>query len=89
MPPARLSTRARACSASASRRPAIQAAAEDGDADAFALPVAMANDSASLDFSFSGLKTALAYLVRDLGADQVAERRADLAAAYQEAVVGS
>ena len=42
----------------------------------------------SLDFSFSGLKTALVYAVRDLGAEATAERRADLAASFQSAVVG-
>ena len=41
-----------------------------------------------LDFSFSGLKTALVYLCRDLGAEGVEERRADLAASFQAAAVG-
>jgi N6-L-threonylcarbamoyladenine synthase len=41
-----------------------------------------------LDFSFSGLKTALVYLCRDLGPDGVHERRADLAASFQAAAVG-
>ena len=41
-----------------------------------------------LDFSFSGLKTALAYLCRDLGPEGVEERRADLAASFQAAAVG-
>ena len=41
-----------------------------------------------LDFSFSGLKTALVYLARDLGPDGVRERRADLAAGFQAAAVG-
>ena len=36
-----------------------------------------------LDFSFSGLKTALLYAVRELDADELARRRADLAASYQ------
>jgi N6-L-threonylcarbamoyladenine synthase len=39
-----------------------------------------------LDFSFSGLKTALLYAVRDLG-DDVEAHRADLAASYQRAIV--
>ena len=47
--------------------PAIQRLAEDGDPEAFELPVAMSRDP-GLDFSFSGLKTALVYLCRDLGA---------------------
>jgi N6-L-threonylcarbamoyladenine synthase len=41
-----------------------------------------------LDFSFSGLKTALVYRVRELDRPEVERRRADLAASFQEAVVG-
>ena len=41
-----------------------------------------------LDFSFSGLKTALVYLCRDLGPEGVEQRRADLAASFQAAAVG-
>ncbi len=67
--------------------PALQRLAEDGDPEAFELPVAMARDP-GLDFSFSGLKTALVYLCRDLGPEGVAERRADLAASFQAAAVG-
>ena len=51
------------------------------------MPVAMARDP-GLDFSFSGLKTALVYRCRELGPEGVAERRADLAASFQAAVVG-
>jgi N6-L-threonylcarbamoyladenine synthase len=40
-----------------------------------------------LDFSFSGLKTALLYAVRDLSPDELDARRADLAASYQRAIV--
>ena len=67
--------------------PALQRLAEEGDPDGFELPVAMARDP-GLDFSFSGLKTALVYLCRDLGPDGVRERRADLAASFQAAAVG-
>jgi tRNA N6-adenosine threonylcarbamoyltransferase len=67
--------------------PAIQRLAEAGDAAAFDFPVAMTRDP-GLDFSFSGLKTALLYAVRELGAAELERRRADLAAGYQDAVVG-
>jgi len=40
-----------------------------------------------LDFSFSGLKTALVYAVRDLAPAEVERRKADLAASYQVAIV--
>ena len=43
----------------------------------------------SLDFSFSGLKTALVYTVRELAPEQALARRADLAASFQRAVVDS
>jgi len=57
--------------------------AQSGDPEAFSFPVAKLE---GLDFSFSGLKTALLYTVRDLG-DAMEERKADLAASYQRAIV--
>jgi N6-L-threonylcarbamoyladenine synthase len=65
--------------------PAIQRAAEGGDPEAFEFPVAMSERG--LHFSFSGLKTALVYRVRDLGPEETGGRRADLAASYQRAIV--
>ena len=65
--------------------PPLQRLAEDGDPDAFDFPTA--SGVAGLDFSFSGLKTALLYTVRDLGEEEAARRRADLAASYQHAIV--
>jgi N6-L-threonylcarbamoyladenine synthase len=67
--------------------PELERLAAEGDPQAFELPVAMSRDP-GLDFSFSGLKTALVYLCRDLGEDGVQERRADLAAGFQAAAVG-
>jgi tRNA N6-adenosine threonylcarbamoyltransferase len=66
--------------------PALERLAAEGDPGGFEMPVAMARDP-GLDFSFSGLKTALAYLCRDLGPEGVAARRADLAASFQAAAV--
>ena len=63
---------------------AIDRLARDGDPEAFRFPVARVP---GLDFSFSGLKTALLYAVRDLGDEETARRRADLAASYQRAIV--
>jgi N6-L-threonylcarbamoyladenine synthase len=62
----------------------IDRLARAGDPKAFSFPVARVP---GLDFSFSGLKTALLYTVRDLGEDEVARRKADLAASYQDAIV--
>ena len=58
--------------------------ARAGDPEAFSFPVAKVP---RLDFSFSGLKTALLYAVRELGEEGLEARRADLAAAYQRAIV--
>jgi N6-L-threonylcarbamoyladenine synthase len=66
--------------------PELQALAESGDPEAFGFPVAMAHDG-GLNFSFSGLKTALVYRCESLGQDGVDQRRADLAAGYQAAIV--
>jgi N6-L-threonylcarbamoyladenine synthase len=62
---------------------AIDRLAREGDPEAFSFPVARLD---GLDFSFSGVKTALLYAVRDLG-DEAEARRADLAASYQRAIV--
>jgi N6-L-threonylcarbamoyladenine synthase len=63
---------------------AIDLLARQGDPEAFSFPVARVP---GLDFSFSGLKTALLYTVRDLEPEEVERRRADLAASYQRAIV--
>jgi N6-L-threonylcarbamoyladenine synthase len=66
--------------------PAVQREAEKGDPEAFEMPVAMSRNP-GLDFSFSGLKTAVLYRCRELGPEGVEERRADVAASFQAAVV--
>ena len=63
---------------------AIDRLAREGDPEAFAFPVARVP---GLDFSFSGLKTALLYAARELAPDELERRRADLAASYQRAIV--
>ena len=65
--------------------PALSRLAETGDPSAFAFPTAAR--VSGLDFSFSGLKTALLYAVRDLGPDETERRAADLAASYEHAIV--
>lgn len=71
--------------------PALAALAAQGNANAITLPRPMI-DSGDLDMSFSGLKTAVALRARDAsdGADPSLlplSRKADLAAAFQAAVV--
>jgi N6-L-threonylcarbamoyladenine synthase len=63
---------------------ALDRAAREGDPEAYAFPVARVP---GFDFSFSGLKTALLYAVRELEPDELERRRADLAASYQRAIV--
>jgi tRNA N6-adenosine threonylcarbamoyltransferase len=62
----------------------IDRLARAGDPAAYDFPVARVP---GLDFSFSGLKTALLYAVRDTPEGELAARRADLAASYQHAIV--
>jgi N6-L-threonylcarbamoyladenine synthase len=63
---------------------ALDRLAREGDPGAYRFPVARLD---GLDFSFSGLKTALFYEVRDLEPAELERRRADLAASYQHAIV--
>lgn len=73
--------------------PSIQNAAQSGDAKRFEFPLPLHNED-SLDFSFSGLKTSLKYLLRDLyrrsaGASQPLPDQndlPDLAASFQHAI---
>jgi N6-L-threonylcarbamoyladenine synthase len=62
----------------------IDRLARSGDARAYEFPVARVP---GFDFSFSGVKTALLYTVRELPDEERERRRADLAAAYQRAIV--
>ncbi len=71
--------------------PAVEREAASGDPKAFAFPRAFADD-ARLEFSFSGLKTAVLYAchgqnVANATPPGPGQRRADLAASFQEAVV--
>lgn len=62
----------------------IDRLAREGNPGAYDFPVARVP---GLDFSFSGLKTALLYTVKVLGEGELELRRADLAASYQRAIV--
>jgi N6-L-threonylcarbamoyladenine synthase len=62
----------------------IDRLARNGDPQAFDFPVARVP---GLDFSFSGVKTALLYAVRDLDEVGLEAQRRDLAASYQRAIV--
>ncbi|MDD1762961.1 MAG: hypothetical protein LUQ59_12090, partial [Methanothrix sp.] len=73
--------------------PSIQRAAEGGNRRAYRFPRAFLHDDERLDFSFSGLKTAVRYTIagpgkpipKDVNLSQT--QKADLAASFQEAVI--
>lgn len=66
--------------------PALSALADGGDEAAYPFPRPLHADG-SLDFSFSGLKTSLKYLLRDLGDASKDEMiRRNIAASYQYAI---
>lgn len=66
--------------------PALDRLAQTGDPSAIAFPRSYLNKE-SLDFSFSGLKTALLYTLQRMHEDDRRQRAPDLAAGYQEAIV--
>ncbi len=71
--------------------PAVEREAASGNPAAFVFPRTFLNDD-RLDFSFSGLKTAVLYTVRGQDLSKPAglppgQRRADVAASFQQAVV--
>lgn len=66
--------------------PAIDRIARKGNPATIAFPRSYLNKG-SLDFSFSGLKTSLLYTVQAMDEQYRAEKTADIAAGYQEAIV--
>ncbi|PQO38292.1 tRNA (adenosine(37)-N6)-threonylcarbamoyltransferase complex transferase subunit TsaD [Blastopirellula marina] len=73
--------------------PSLSKCALNGDPKAFAFPRPFLNDSSRLDFSFSGLKTAVRYEIAGPGAVDFKsliiddQRKADIAASFEQAVV--
>ncbi len=68
--------------------PSLSKAAEGGDASSVTFPRPLHGET-GCDFSFSGLKTALKYHLRDIGKDAASlspSERADIAAAFQDAI---
>ena len=66
----------------------IDRLSEKGDPQAFSFPRSMTSPE-TLDFSFSGLKTAVRYFVQRQDPSYVQTHLADLVASFQEAVVDS
>jgi N6-L-threonylcarbamoyladenine synthase len=73
--------------------PAISRASAQGNPRAFAFPRALVKDPTRLDFSFSGLKTAVRYAIAGQGKQDWSQLQlspqtvADVAASFQQAVV--
>jgi tRNA N6-adenosine threonylcarbamoyltransferase len=77
--------------------PAIEKAARGGDPNKYRFPRPLIDDDKRLDFSFSGLKTAVRYLIAKPGKPDEpagqpapsldAQQAADIAASFQEAVI--
>jgi len=68
--------------------PEIERAAAGGDPDAFSFPIGVIRGH-PLDFSFSGLKTAVLYAMAKLPARARRRRVADLAASFQKAAIAA
>lgn len=66
--------------------PQVEKLARQGDGRAFQFPKAIAQ-KATLDFSFSGLKTSLRYTLEKMQPADIEQRKADLCASYQHAVM--
>jgi len=65
---------------------AVDRLAQSGDPKSIRFPRALAGED-RLDFSYSGLKTAVALEIRKLPAEKLRQRAADIAASFQEAAV--
>ena len=66
--------------------PLVEKTARDGNPQAFDFPRGI-GQRGDLDFSFSGLKTSLRYLIERMPESEVRERMPDICASYQQAVV--
>jgi N6-L-threonylcarbamoyladenine synthase len=66
--------------------PALDRLAQTGNRNSIPFPKSFFKKN-SLEFSFSGLKTALLYKVQGMTEQELVRRRADLAAGFQEAIV--
>ncbi len=66
--------------------PLVEKLARSGDSAAFNFPRGIGR-KADLDFSFSGLKTALRYQLEKMSPEEIETAKADLCASYQQAVI--
>lgn len=65
--------------------PVVERTASNGNENAITFPIGLA-DKENLDFSFSGLKTAVLYHAQSLPSEELEKSKPDIAASFQKAV---
>ena len=68
--------------------PEIEKMAQNGDPEKYNFPIPKVKSN-PLNFSFSGLKTALLYKIREMPNNDIEDNKCNIAASYQEAIIKS
>ena len=68
--------------------PEIEKMAQNGDPEKYNFPIPKVKSN-PLNFSFSGLKTALLYKIREMSNNDIEDNKCSIAASYQEAIIKS
>ena len=68
--------------------PEIEKMAQNGDPEKYNFPIPKVKSN-PLNFSFSGLKTALLYKTREMPNNDIEDNKCNIAASYQEAIIKS
>ena len=68
--------------------PEIEKMAQNGDPEKYNFPIPKVKSN-PLNFSFSGLKTALLYKIREMPDNDIEDNKCNIAASYQEAIIKS
>tara|TARA_B110001454_G_scaffold50099_1_gene49238 strand:+ start:49 stop:1062 length:1014 start_codon:yes stop_codon:yes gene_type:complete len=68
--------------------PEIEKMAQNGDPQKYNFPIPKVKSN-PLNFSFSGLKTALLYKIREMPDNDIEDNKCNIAASYQEAIIKS
>jgi N6-L-threonylcarbamoyladenine synthase len=68
--------------------PEIEKMAQSGDPQKYNFPIPKVKSN-PLNFSFSGLKTALLYKIREMTNNDIEDNKSSIAASYQEAIIKS
>ena len=68
--------------------PEIEKMAQNGDPEKYNFPIPKVKSNL-LNFSFSGLKTALLYKIREMPNNDIEDNKCNIAASYQEAIIKS